>query len=743
MPIGAFGTEQPKSIREVAKTEVAFPQDSINSISSCDISIPAKPTRILSDKIDCTERESRAENRKTVLLSKSIKARGTFVPILQSQGRTRPPELAHLPILEDDDAKEECPSGDRAIQDGVINPKSALIRRWDNLGLVLLTYVALVTPFEVGFVLTHYKFLYLINRLMDTYFLLDIILAFRMGYLDLYTGCWVFNAREIRKRYLRTWFVVDLVSTVPLDVILSWWLDSDELDALKILKCIRIIRLLKVLRILRAGRIFQRIEEYLEIDYFLLSVLKHALTVVVQSHWTACIFGMLEAMQSNKTNWMTVYFCDEPLDEDCNPRETESHLTVYIAALYWSVCTFTTVGYGDMYATNTEERLVVMVVMIIGAFQYGYIIGAVSSSLLTANAKKMKQVLLLNELKGFIEEGRLPSTVKDSLFDYFKSRMLVSDVNSYHAVLQFLSPQLRGEVVTMLDSRWLKMIPLFKGIPIALTMELAMSLRQETFAVNELVFTTGAFANHMYIIKKGMVMYHGRIFSKHSTLLADCLYRRTLLRSSCLTLTFTDIWYVSRDRMLHMLGDYPAINENFRLSSLRSTIQHEIRAYSKACYLSSIRPVGAPLTAAAARASKIKEEREGRTVPAFNTAFAGLYKGGSLPENDYRVQWYLEKIALQTCVSLWVDTPDALIYVKLIQMHWRAALERRRERLGNPMEILERSLREMSIYSRRFQNTKTEALKKRHARVAKLAVRMEHIANKLSIPLDHPRSHKL
>jgi hypothetical protein len=55
----------------------------------------------------------------------------------------------------------------------IINPKSAFQSRWDVLMMILLIYTAVVTPFETGFVETSFGFLFVLNRFVDFWFLVD------------------------------------------------------------------------------------------------------------------------------------------------------------------------------------------------------------------------------------------------------------------------------------------------------------------------------------------------------------------------------------------------------------------------------------------------------------------------------------------------------------------------------------------------------------------------------------------
>jgi voltage-gated potassium channel Kch len=54
-------------------------------------------------------------------------------------------------------------------------------------------------------------------------------------------------------------------------------------------------------------------------------------------------------------------------------------MQTYTVSLYWSVMTFTTIGYGDIVPFTNVERIFDIVAMLIGALVFGYIIGAVGN----------------------------------------------------------------------------------------------------------------------------------------------------------------------------------------------------------------------------------------------------------------------------------------------------------------------------------------------------------------------------
>ena len=60
----------------------------------------------------------------------------------------------------------------------------------------------------------------------------------------------------------------------------------------------------------------------------------------------------------------------------------------YLTALYWSVYTLTTVGYGDIAPQNDYEKAVAMGAMVIGVAVFAYFMGNTASSIAAYNSQE-------------------------------------------------------------------------------------------------------------------------------------------------------------------------------------------------------------------------------------------------------------------------------------------------------------------------------------------------------------------
>lgn len=73
--------------------------------------------------------------------------------------------------------------------------------------------------------------------------------------------------RAIRQKYLKTWFLVDFVSSIPVDYIFLMVdsLDSEVYRTARALRIVRFTKILSLLRLLRLSRLIRYIHQWEEV----------------------------------------------------------------------------------------------------------------------------------------------------------------------------------------------------------------------------------------------------------------------------------------------------------------------------------------------------------------------------------------------------------------------------------------------------------------------------------------------
>ncbi len=80
----------------------------------------------------------------------------------------------------------------------------------------------------------------------------------------------ILEPKQIAKHYIRTWFFVDFLSSIPLDYIFLLVKESGERYQLartgRALKVLRLVKLLSLLRLLRLSRLVRYIHQWEEVS---------------------------------------------------------------------------------------------------------------------------------------------------------------------------------------------------------------------------------------------------------------------------------------------------------------------------------------------------------------------------------------------------------------------------------------------------------------------------------------------
>ena len=110
------------------------------------------------------------------------------------------------------------------------------------------------------------------SLVVDIFFVCDMVLNFflkvHIKTLDRETKT-LRTRNDITSNYLLGWFSIDLVSIIPVDlIVLAINTDNSGNSAVDALKLVRLLRLLKLLRLLRASRMIARWSDQFPKRYF-------------------------------------------------------------------------------------------------------------------------------------------------------------------------------------------------------------------------------------------------------------------------------------------------------------------------------------------------------------------------------------------------------------------------------------------------------------------------------------------
>lgn len=233
--------------------------------------------------------------------------------------------------------------------------------------------------------------------------------------------------------------------------------------------------------------------------------------------------------------------------------------TVYVYALYWSVMTITSVGYGDVSATefNVGEQVVCTVMMLFGGMLWGYLIGTFCgiAAQLSPDVRAFREHL--SGLNAFMATHRLPSLMRIKLREYMHQSVHLVSARRDHGVLQYLSRQMQLEVAWYVHRQWLERVWYLSSedqSTRAVLLDLASRLSAGVYPPGELCVP-----GRMYIVSRGIALRGARVFRTGTVWGEDILLAHHHLQKNWPALAMSYLWVFSldSDTLLGVLQHHP------------------------------------------------------------------------------------------------------------------------------------------------------------------------------------------
>jgi voltage-gated potassium channel len=434
----------------------------------------------------------------------------------------------------------------------VIREDSRLRSTWDALILALIVLTCVLVPYQVAFQHQVDWAGTVLLYVVDLFFLFDVFLNFRTSYR--HQGAEVTDRAMIRRRYLTGLFAVDLLAALPLDALLLT-MPGVELNGVSLVLLVRLVRLLRIVRLFV---IFRRWESQSRTNAGFLRINKFFTVILLLLHWVACAWFLIPFMEGFPVDsWAT-----------SEGIEASTPATQYIRSMYWAIVTMTTVGFGDITPHRNIEYVFTMVVMLLGATLYAFIIGNIASLVSNLDSTKAAFWHRVESVNQYLRSRRVPPELNEqirSYYEYIWSRYRGMDQES---LFSDLPAPLRLEVLFNLTRRLIERVPLFQHCSPVLRNELLMALKPQIFAPGTVVVREGEPGNGVYFISRGTLEIlseadersHGALgpgdyFGDLSLILGE---RRT---ASVKALDFCDVFVLDRANFSRIKTEYGEFRE--------------------------------------------------------------------------------------------------------------------------------------------------------------------------------------
>lgn len=170
------------------------------------------------------------------------------------------------------------------------------------------------------------------------------------------------------------------------------------------------------------------------------------------NHLCACLFYTIAKYENfNPLTWVYVRgFLDK------------SEIQLYFLSLYWTLTTVTTVGYGDISAVSSLEKIYTILIISVGVVMYSFFIGTLSVIISAINEEQNE----LNEKLGYVNQIQRVFDISDNLYEKVK-RAVKFGTNKVEidnkTLLQNLPIKLRLELSRILNDKMMQSFIFFRN----------------------------------------------------------------------------------------------------------------------------------------------------------------------------------------------------------------------------------------------------------------------------------------
>ncbi|KAB0804916.1 hypothetical protein PPYR_01886 [Photinus pyralis] len=466
---------------------------------------------------------------------------------------------------------------------------------WDLCMLLLLVANLIILPVAISFFNDDLSMRWIaFNCLSDTIFLIDIVVNFRTGIMQQDNAEQVIlDPKLIARHYLRTWFFLDLISSIPLDYIfLIFNQDFGEsfqiLHAGRALRILRLAKLLSLVRLLRLSRLVRYVSQWEEV-YILQNLQKKRTErrgrlssepeksktsnlvfkflnmasvfmrifnlicmMLLIGHWSGCLQFLVPMLQGFPSNsWVAI-----------NELEHAFWLEQYSWALFKAMSHMLCIGYGRFPPQSLTDMWLTMLSMISGATCYALFLGHATNLIQSLDSSRRQYREKVKQVEEYMAYRKLPREMRQRITEYFEHRYQGKFFDE-ECILGELSEKLREDVINYNCRSLVASVPFFANADSNFVSDVVTKLKYEVFQPGDIIIKEGTIGSKMYFIQEGIVdivMANGDV----ATSLSDgsyfgeiCLLTNARRVASVRAETYCNLFSLSVDHFNAVLDQYP------------------------------------------------------------------------------------------------------------------------------------------------------------------------------------------
>jgi hypothetical protein len=370
---------------------------------------------------------------------------------------------------------------------------------------ILLLYSLFTVPYRL-FLEADTPMFILLEKFVDMYFYIDIMLNFRTSYKDKYNND-IYDVGKIMNRYFTGMFLIDFISSIPWSILF--------LDYIKLSYAIKvIIHVTKILRVIRLIPILNKLEQIKGLaNYIRMS--KLLLIYCLLIHWMGCalyyflIYSILFD-QGSETCYITNFD---------HSKKNMTSLCAYIFMFFQA--SYIIPGQYSQYAVSAsqlvpaKEYLCLIIEYLLGQGISAYIFGGMTNiiqnldqgkNFFTEKTDLLREHMLFYEINGYIQNDIRV------YYDYLWQRHKDHIYGKSHFSLLSKSLRERFELLN-LKTNEIFLAKFYKLGNYKLIGDILMNLKKIVLFPYEILYEEGGVAPGIYIVLNGDIKLENKLIS--------------------------------------------------------------------------------------------------------------------------------------------------------------------------------------------------------------------------------------
>jgi potassium voltage-gated channel Eag-related subfamily H protein 7 len=359
--------------------------------------------------------------------------------------------------------------------------------------LALLLYVSVASPMEIFFsAFPKNTAISVVNILIDILFIADIVLNFRTGYIDEAKKL-VLDKTRIRSRYLRGWFILDVVSSFPVQVLILINPLLQDLLGLKLVRLLKLGRLSRVNRI----KILRDMQYNGAIRPGVVRFVKLMSMYLYIVHITACIYWYLADPALH----------DDPACASGTPLiwgvcDELSFGEQYTHALYWTSVVF--MG-NDSFPGTQTRKLFSLGVLLIGMMVNAVVIGSCASLLANLDSQAVMKQQLFDSINEHLAYHKVSKDLGRRVRSYYEYLWACGHSTKDDLLFRELPDKMKMELMMTKKRPLLAAVDMFRNLSAECIVAVVYALQPTVMLPQEYVVVQNQEGHEMFFINRGLV----------------------------------------------------------------------------------------------------------------------------------------------------------------------------------------------------------------------------------------------